>query len=96
MTDEFTLRKATDRAAKAQTVLDSDIVREAFDSLRQGYTNVWLMTDPRDTVGRELCWVARTLVDKVEGHFKTAVTDGKVAMSELNEIDARRTREGAA
>jgi hypothetical protein len=96
MTDEFTLRKATDRAAKARAVLDNDTVKEAFDTLRQGYTDAWLATDPRDTAGRELCWVARTLVDKVESHFKIAVTDGKIAMAELNEIDARRTREGAA
>lgn len=96
MTDEFTLRKATDRAAKARVLLDSDLFNEAFADLRQAYIDGWEATSARDQDARERFWTAITVLARVRGHLETMLTDGKVAMVELNEMDARRTREGAA
>ena len=56
MTDEFALRRATDRAAKARAVLDSDIVKEAFDDARSDLHRCVDGDRPaRDTDGRECC-----------------------------------------
>ena len=35
------------------------------------------------------------MLHKVGGHFETVLTDGKIAMAELNEIDAKGPRGGA-
>jgi hypothetical protein len=95
MTDEFTLRKATDRAAKARVLLDSDLFNEAFAELRQAYIDGWEATAARDQDARERFWTAITVLSRVRGHLETILTDGKIAIAELNEIDARRAREAA-
>jgi hypothetical protein len=91
--DELALRRAADRAAKARVILDSDLFNEAWTELEASYIEAWKATSARDTDGRERLWLANTVLHKVKGQFETMLTDGKVAMITLNEIDAEQQRQ---
>jgi hypothetical protein len=86
MTDEFTLRRDADRAAKAQGLLDNELLAESFTALRAEYIRAWEATAARDQDARERLWVATTVLTKVRGHLETMISDGKVASAQLVEI----------
>lgn len=90
--DEFSLRRATDRAAKAKQLLESEMFTEAFDALRNEYIRAWLATDPRDSDARERCWVATTVLTKVRGHLSSVISDGKVADRLLADMEEKAKR----
>lgn len=92
--DELALRRAMDRAAKAQALVDDEILKEAFTTLRQSYVDAWMATDARDTDGRERLWAATTVLTKVRDHLDRMISDGMVAEAQLrfNEDKARRSK----
>ena len=92
--DEFTLRRALDRAAKARAILDNEMVTEAFATLRQAYLDGWEATSARDQDARERFWLATTVLTKVAGHLETVLTDGKIAAHQLDFIDKANARGG--
>lgn len=92
--DELSLRRSADRAAKAQALIDSDLFKEAFGTLREGYVNAWIVTDARDDDGRQRCWLAVKNLDRVKEHLERVIGDGKIAtaMLDLNEAKAKREK----
>lgn len=92
--DEFSLRKAAERAAQAQALLENEILVGTFADIRQAYIGAWLATQPRDDEGRQMAWLAVKNLDKVREHLERVVTDGKIALKtlELNEALAPRKK----
>jgi len=90
MTDEIALNKAAERGARAQRLLDDDLLKEAFETLDSDYAKAWRATAARDTDARERLWQAVQIVGKVRDHLVTVVNGGKLAQREMNEIAGRK------
>lgn len=94
MTDEIKLAQATARAARAKALLDDDLLKEAFDRLDSAYVKAWRETGAADDNARHKLWQAVNVVGKVRDHLASAVTNGKVAQREIDELAERRKRFG--
>ena len=81
--DEFALRRAMERAAIAQTLLENDIVKEAFDGLEASYLNAWKAAQSRDTEGREKLWMAVSIISKVKSHLQMTVASGQLSSKQI-------------
>jgi hypothetical protein len=94
VTDEIALTRATERASRAQQLLDDELIKEAFASLERAYIERWRATGIEDVTGREKLFLAINVVGKVRDHLTAAVADGKVAAAELNNLaeEAKRKR----
>jgi hypothetical protein len=90
MTDELALNKASERGARAQRLLDDDLLKEAFATLDRDYTRAWRETAARDTDARERLWQAVQVVAKVRDHLVHVVNGGKLAQREMNDLAGRK------
>jgi hypothetical protein len=86
MSDENKLIRDTGRAIRARQLLDDEMLVEAFKMLEDAYTLGWRNTSAGDTAAREKLFWAVNIVAKVRDHLTAAVTNGKLAQEELNEI----------
>ncbi len=94
MADEIALTRAAERAARAQRLLDDELLVEAFDTLDRDYLKAWRATAARDTDARERLWQAVQVVAKVRDHLASVVGSGKLAQRELAELAERKRRWG--
>jgi hypothetical protein len=88
MLDDFALNRDINRAAQAQTLLDNDLMKEAFATLEADYIAAWRETSARDTDARERLWQALQLVGKVRGHLTAVVAGGRLAQAEMDQFRA--------
>lgn len=86
MSDEDRLNRAAAKAARAQELLDNELLTEAFTGLESNYTAAWRATTIDDIAAREKLFLAINIVGKVRDHLTTVVTNGKVAQAELKEL----------
>jgi hypothetical protein len=94
MADEIALARASERAARADALLRDELLVEAFAALDRDYTKAWRETAVRDTEARERLWQAVQVVAKVRDHLGHALTNGKLARRELDDLAERRRRFG--
>jgi hypothetical protein len=81
--DEFAMRRAMERAAIAQTLLENVIVAEAFNDLEAAYLDAWKAAQPRDTEGREKLWQAVQILGKVKSHLELTAAHGRMASQQI-------------
>lgn len=86
MSDESTLERATRRATRAETLLDDELLSEAFNTLEENYIAAWRATTVNDAAGREKLFLAINIVGKVRDHLAGVVANGKLARAELKEL----------
>jgi len=86
MSDESTLERAAARMARAEALLDDELLNESFDALEKSYIAAWRATTVDDTAGREKLFLAINIVGKVRGHLAGVVANGKLARAELKEL----------
>jgi hypothetical protein len=91
MSDQFALQRAVNRAQQARTLLESDILTEAFKGLEDAYTAAWRATKIDDVSGREKLFLAINVIGKVRDHLSGIVSNGSVAEAEIK--DLRETAE---
>jgi hypothetical protein len=84
MIDEGKLRTQLNAGIAADRELKQ--TAEAFGKLREEYTKAWMVSDARDTAGREKIWLATTILTRVEEMLRTTVTNGRVAEKELEAL----------
>lgn len=94
MTDEIKLAQATTRASRAQSLLNDELLKEAFDLLDAAYVKKWRETDARDDDARHKLWQAVNVLGKVRDHLSSVMTNGKVAQYEIDALAERRKRFG--
>jgi hypothetical protein len=90
MSDELALNKAAERGARAQRLLEDDLLGEALETLDRDYARAWRATAARDTDARERLWQAVQVVAKVRDHLVRVVNGGKLAQRELGELAGRK------
>ncbi len=97
MTDESKLDQAVAKAARAEALLDDELLTEAFTGLEDSYTAAWRATGIDDVAAREKLFLAINIVGKVRDHLAAIVTNGKLAQAELKaltQVAERRKRFG--
>ena len=86
MTDESKLDQAMNRAARAQDLVNNDLLRESFTFLSNAYMDAWKGTKIDDVSAREKLFLAVNIVGKVEEHLVSVINDGKMAAAQVKEI----------
>lgn len=86
MSDESRLDQASAKAVRAQTLLDDELLDEAFKGLEDSYTAAWRATTIDDVAAREKLFLAINVVGKVRDHLVAIVTNGRLAQVELKEL----------
>ncbi len=82
------------RRARAEALLENDILQEAFARLEERYVEEWRVSQFRDTDARERLWQAVNILGKVKDHLAKIVSDGKLAQREIDQLTQKRKRFG--
>lgn len=90
--DEYKLAKDTARAVQAESIINNELIVEAFANLEAEYINLWRSTRAEDQIGREKLFLAVNIIGKFRQHLQTIITDGKLAEAQLASIAKRRSR----
>ena len=64
------------RESRAQSLIDDELLKEAFDVLRKDLMNRWQQSGSTDLEARESIWLAMRLLDKIHGHITSIVETG--------------------
>ncbi len=94
MTDEYKLQHDTARALQAQSLIDNELLKEAFDNLEASYVEAWRISGHQDTAMREILYLAINMVGKVREDLRRTIANGKLAEAHLYELakEAERRR----
>jgi hypothetical protein len=84
--DEIELGKRQAKGARAQDLLNNDLLREVFSYLETEYLTAWRNTRVSETGAREKLWQAVHIVNLVRDHLTKFVTDGRIATRDLASI----------
>lgn len=77
------LRRDVERAARAEALINDELLAEAFTTLKATYLEVWEASNLRDTEGRERLFQAVKLVGSVQSHLQIILSNGQLAKHEL-------------
>ena len=83
---EDKLQAAVSRAARAQALLENELLRDAFEKLEDDYVAAWKTWSAADRDGRERLWQAVNVLGKVRDHLARVLADGKLAQRELTDL----------
>jgi len=72
--------------ARAEALLDDELVTEAFTGLEDSYVAAWWATAIDDVSVHEKLFLAINIVGKLRDHLAAIVTNGKLAQAELKQI----------
>lgn len=86
MSNDNKLIRDAGRAVRARQLLEDELLVDAFKTLEEAYTLGWRNTTAGDTAAREKLFLAVNIVGKVRDHLTAAVTNGRLAQAELDEI----------
>lgn len=86
MSNENKLICDSGKGIRARQLLEDEMLIEAFKVLEEAYMHGWRNTLAGDTAAREKLFLAVNIVGKVRDHLTVAVTNGKLAQVELEEI----------
>jgi predicted metal-dependent hydrolase len=96
MSDEQRLNHDIARQARAQALMENELLQEAFARLEERYLAEWRVCQFRDTDARERLWQAVNILGKVKDHLAKIVNDGKLAQREIDLLTQKRKRFGIA
>lgn len=83
MTDESKLLTQRNRGARAEALLDNDLLTEAFDKTEETLMALWRESAPDDTGGRERIYMGQRMLQNVKNHITQIVSTGRAAEKEL-------------
>ena len=87
--DEIKLARERERGFQAQTLIDSPLLNEIFETLETKYIEAWKNTDASQVDVRENFWRARLILADVQQHLKIAAAIGRLADKELEALAFR-------
>ena len=86
MSNDDRLHDALGRASRAQDLLRSELLIEAFKTLEDSYTAAWRASTVDQVNAREKLFLAINIVGKVRDHLTNVVQNGKLAQAELQQL----------
>lgn len=84
--DEIKLGKQQERGNRAQALLESEVLKEAFAYLHTEYMKAWRNTRSMDVQARERLFQAVNILDKVKDQLFIWSEEGKLASKDLAAI----------
>jgi hypothetical protein len=78
------------RGDQAKRILEDEIYREAYDTIRKEIFDQWQSSPARDAEGREKLWLTLKILDRVNTHFVSVMESGKLARSRLDRLTGQR------
>lgn len=82
--NEAKLHADFSRGARAQSLLENELLTEAFEQLEKAYVERWRASHIDDATGREKLFLAVNVVGKVKDHLLKIMSDGSLAKTELD------------
>ena len=64
------------RESRAQSLIDDELLKEAFDVLKKDLMSRWQQSGSTDLEARESIWLAMRLLEKIHGHITSIVETG--------------------
>ena len=92
MTDEAKLHADAARGVRAKSLIENELLKEAFEVLERDYSAALFGTKPQDHIAREKLYLAVNVVRKVRDHIARVISDGKLAEKQLQEIATEAER----
>ena len=81
------------RASQAKQILENELFKECFDSLKKIYSEALLeRTSVHENEAREKLWIAYQVLGKVEQHFKVILETGKLAEKQLADFQESKEK----
>ena len=75
------------KAAEAERILESDVFKEAMQSLKDEYMQAWLNSkNPDDISTRESLHRSILLLPEVEKHLRIIAEKGKLTRANINKV----------
>jgi hypothetical protein len=71
---------------EAETILNSDVFKNAIVNLKNEYFKIWENSDQLDTDLREKIFLSIKNLSNVENHLRIMVEKGKITKSQLEKI----------
>ena len=71
---------------EAETILNSEVFKLAFENLKSEYLNMWQESKELDSNLREKLYLAIKNLTTVEKHLRIIVEKGKITKSQLEKI----------
>ena len=87
MTDDFKLRDQANRAARAKTILEDDLVKEAFEKIESGLLDVFKASAIDDDRSRRDTRIALGLLQNLREKLQQVMATGEFAAKELLRIE---------
>jgi hypothetical protein len=82
--DEDKLQRDIGLGHRAKALLDDDLLKAAFESLRLDFMQAWCATKGKEHDDREMLWCKVSVLDEVKHKLETLVSNGTVAQRKLN------------
>lgn len=86
MTDESKLRKDANRGARAQSLLENELLQEAFEKLEVFTIDSIKNSNADETQRREDAWRSYKLLQNLKGELARIVITGKDASKQLLQV----------
>lgn len=86
MTDEHKLIRDKGRGQRAKSLLENEMMVEAFKALEADYIKAWAGTDPSQAAARENYYRAVQILGDVRRHLLKVATNGTLAERELDNL----------
>lgn len=80
------LHSAASRGSHAQSLINDELLAEAFAKLEEAYVASWRTTNFDDTPGREKLFIAINVIGKVKEHLGRVMSHGELAKAEIEEL----------
>lgn len=80
------------RASRARDIVDSDLFKEATTTIERDLIEAWKLTAVSDTYARERLWQGVQMVGKMAEFFRSAIDNGKIAKSRLDELSREKPK----
>ena len=64
------------RERRAQTLIDDELLNEAFEVLKEDLMNRWDHSGSTDLEARESIWLVMRLLDRIHGHINSIIETG--------------------
>jgi hypothetical protein len=88
--NEGKARELMQRGEKAASLLRNEILLEAFDTLEADFIQAWKHSPVNDSQNRERLYMLCQNLSAVQAYLEKVVSDGKLAKSQIDELQNRQ------
>lgn len=87
--NEGKVRDNMERGEKAAALLRNELLQEAFSTLEQDFMQAWKVSPVEDSQNRERLYMLCQNLSALQGYLESIITGGKLAKSQLDELQNR-------